>query len=207
MAALWPAAWAAAQHHVPPCGGRNGGSSEHMRTRNSDGKFAAQDAFTRFTSRIEILPSGCWHWTGPSRPDGYGSFSVGRKTYAAHRYAFQLANGIDPAGFCVCHRCDNPPCVNPAHLFLGTTQDNIADKLAKGRQRAATGEAHGSKTHPERVAKGSQLPQAKVSEADIPRIRKLLRSGKSQASIGRLCGLSPSMVGKIARREAWGWVP
>lgn len=202
LAVLFRAAWPKSEPFGLPAP-----ESDIMHTRNADGKFATQNAFDRFTSKISPQPSGCWHWTGTMNAYGYGMFSVGKRNYAAHRYAFQLANGIDPAGFCVCHRCDNPPCVNPAHLFLGTTQDNIADKLSKGRQRGpAAGVEHFSKLRPEGVKRGSQLPQARLSENDVRRIRELYSNGQTQTSIAAEFGICASNVGKIVRGQGWGHV-
>lgn len=89
----------------------------------------------RFARLVERGP-GCWLWKGARQPNGYGRFSAyskARKTQMAHRWAWILANGPIPDGMRVLHRCDNPPCVNPAHLFLGTDSDNMRDCVAKGR--------------------------------------------------------------------------
>lgn len=88
----------------------------------------------RFWSRAS-KPSlnACWEWQGGKTSDGYGASAIRNKSALAHRVAWELANGPIPAGMEVCHRCDNPPCVNPAHLFLGSHADNIRDMFAKGR--------------------------------------------------------------------------
>lgn len=76
----------------------------------------------------------CWNWMGYRNRVGYGQIKVGGKNLRAHRVAYAIANGHVPASLDVLHSCDNPPCCNPNHLWLGTDLDNVADKVAKGRQ-------------------------------------------------------------------------
>ena len=98
----------------------------------------------RFFNKIAV-GEGCWEWTGAREFDGYGVFrrqGSGKTNTRAHRYSFAMFYGVDPGDFFVCHRCDNPPCVRPDHLFLDTPQGNIADAVAKGQ--TARGVANGN---------------------------------------------------------------
>ena len=83
--------------------------------------------------RDDCMPNGCHIWTASVNHKGYGTVGFNGKTYRAHRVSYTIYKGQIPDGLQVCHRCDNPPCVNPAHLFLGTQSDNEKDKIAKGR--------------------------------------------------------------------------
>ena len=93
--------------------------------------------------------SDCWNWTAAKLPAGYGLMSINRgsrilkKQIKAHRISWMIHFGMIPENLCVCHKCDNPSCVNPSHLFLGTIQENNADKYRKGRQKNPFGEQHG----------------------------------------------------------------
>lgn len=130
-------------------------------------------------------PSECWEWQGTTRKTGYGYFYIRRGKrlwqHRAHRIAYMLASNDDPCRRLICHTCDNRKCCNPAHLFKGTTEDNMADMVRKGRsasgsrhgshvhpERVARGERHGSRTHPEAVLRGDRNP-ARLHPERMPR--------------------------------------
>ena len=88
----------------------------------------------RFWAHVDIAGEDeCWLWNGPKRRDGYGRFSYNGKQIQAHRMACWLTTKVYPGKLLVCHKCDNPPCCNPNHLFVGSTRDNVLDAMRKGR--------------------------------------------------------------------------
>lgn len=145
----------------------------------------------RIREKISVDPSGCWLWTA-STVNGYGVLRWRGKMAKAHRVVYELAHGPIPGhtsyhGMCVCHTCDTPDCVNPAHLFLGTNADNAADRDAKGRRRAPRGELHVS---------------AKLTDDQVREIRAL-RGRASQRVIADRFGVSDVLVSKIQLRKVW----
>lgn len=96
-------------------------------------------AWASFLARLDGYgESQCWEWTGATDPNGYGRLAWNDRLWLAHRVSYTQHVGPIPDGISVCHRCDNPPCCNPAHLFLGTHADNVRDMWAKGRGKTPT---------------------------------------------------------------------
>jgi len=92
----------------------------------------------RFEAKVvrdDCMPDGCHIWKAAKDPQRYGKININGKTIRASRASYTIYNGEIPHGMVICHRCDNPPCVNPAHLFLGTISDNMKDAVAKGRAK------------------------------------------------------------------------
>lgn len=137
-------------------------------------------------AHVEVQESGCIIWTGTLNPQGYGLIRDG-KMKGAHRVAWVLANGPIPDGLWVLHHCDNPPCINTEHLFLGTRQDNIDDKVQKNRSSRLTGETN---------------PAHKLTEGEVLEIRQNTE-GLSRAALARKYNISHSQVYKVINR--WNW--
>lgn len=101
--------------------------------------IAQERVLTRFWSKVDTF-GDCWEWKAGRMRDGYGRFSINGITFPAHRIAYCIYNSADPGALLVCHKCDNPGCVNPSHLFVGAPIDNALDKIEKGRDNPAVGE-------------------------------------------------------------------
>jgi HNH endonuclease len=160
--------------------------------------WEADRARARFWELVDTSgTAGCWIWKG-SLANRYGYF--GSKV-AAHRFSYELHHGPIPDGMCVCHRCDNPPCVNPAHLFLGTYADNNRDAVAKGRQ--AKGETHGSRKHPEKWKRGEGHYEAKLTDDAVREMRALHAAGMGYKSLARRYGISTETAHRAVKKRTW----
>lgn len=148
---------------------------------------ATSDTFEQYVSKG---PGGCWEWTGFISRAGYGRY----REQEAHRAAYERENGAIPPGLFVCHSCDNPACVNPAHLWLGTAGDNSRDMVAKGRAR-----------HPKWAGRrrGTANPNARLTPEQVLEIRSL-RWKKTQREIAERFGISQGHVNAIMHERNWG---
>jgi len=154
--------------------------------------MAAKKSITeRFFEKIERIPeAGCWIWMGALLSGGYGAFKMVNPTRQAraHVCSWELHNGAVPNGVCVLHQCDVPACVNPAHLFLGTNQDNSDDKFSKNRQRFHKGREHHS---------------AKLSEENVRDLRRLWTEGLTITQLGERFHITPQHAWNIANKKRW----
>lgn len=133
----------------------------------------------------------CWNYKANLDLRGYGRLKVNRKTVRVHRFSYELHYGQIPQGLYVCHSCDNPSCVNPAHLWLGTQSDNMKDCAQKDRQGRLLGETN---------------PSAKLSETLVLEIRQSVASGARVVDVANNFNISVSLVYQIIRREVWGHI-
>ena len=141
--------------------------------------------------------SRCWGWIGSKETNGYGRFGIDKRLVLAHRYSYAIHNnyGItldEMNGCCVCHECDNRECVNPDHLFLGCDQDNIDDKMRKGRQQKLKGETNG---------------RSKLNKSQIIEIRERYKNEKiTHRQLAFEYGVTRSTIDKIINNKRWSHI-
>jgi HNH endonuclease len=133
-------------------------------------------------------PDDCWTWVGAHHEFGYGMANMSGKAVYVHRLAWEEVNGPIPPGLCVLHRCDNPPCCNPAHLFLGTLQDNAADMAQKGRARRGRG-------------------NAKLTAVQVQSIRSGDAGGADRRQVARELGVSETTIWGAVTGKTWRHLP
>lgn len=153
-------------------------------------------ALARFHASYRVdAESGCWVWTGQIIRAGYGCFNFAKRKFFAHRASWEIHNGPIPKGQWVLHRCDNPPCCNPDHLFLGTRSDNAKDCVTKGRMP----------WNRVRVPQpGVGNPMAKLSEQQV---REIKASTRPQKHLAAEYGVSPQLIHKIRDGRLWSHIP
>ena len=151
----------------------------------------------KFWKKVE-KSDGCWLWLGRKQGKGYGK----QGDQYAHRLAWELAYGTIPKGLFVCHHCDNPSCVRPDHLFLGTADDNQQDMVRKGR--SPRGDRSGARKHPERMRKGESISWHKLTADNVRSIRKeRAEKGTTYAAMAEHYGVHPMTVSQIFKGKAW----
>lgn len=145
----------------------------------------------RFWAKVSQPDAGCWEWQGSRTPLGYGQMLLGARKELAHRIAWQWTYGPIPKGLCVLHACDNPSCVRPGHLLLGTRAANMRDMVAKGRVGKQIGNRHGAKA---------------MAPKMVRHIRARVEAGEPQAAVARELGLHQTTVNQICSRRRWASV-
>jgi len=156
----------------------------NLKQKDLKGKFIQQN-INSLMSRVHKTES-CWLWTGLISQDGYGKVGYNYKTYRAHRLIFELLTKQNINNKYLCHSCDNPLCVNPKHLFIGTQKDNIKD--ASNKNRRAIGEKH---------------PQHKLTEKEVLEIRNLKKNGKTIKELSYLFKVNQSSISAITTYRYW----
>lgn len=142
-----------------------------------------------FFAKVRVGERGCWVWIGATARFGYGCIRVNQRLHSAHRLSYHWFVGELTPDVVVRHKCDNPACVNPAHLQAGSHRDNVYDTIARGRKVQVRGERVGT---------------AKLATDDVIEIRRLVASrALSRRAIGRLFGISHTQVSYIADRKSW----
>lgn len=145
-----------------------------------------------FWARVKLQP-GCWGWLGFTK-NGYGRFAINGTQVYAHRLSYAYWYGVDPGDLLVCHHCDNPPCTNPEHHFLGTHADNNADRDRKGRTRSTKGKT---------FIRGEQMGSAKLKEVQAREIISLCKAGARQKDVAAAYRIAPNTVSQIVNARKW----
>lgn len=162
----------------------------HPRPKSHKGRGSLAE---RFACKVgSPTACGCWPWLGTKGPSGYGIIVAGGRPIRfqlAHRVAYQLHVGPIPPGMFVCHRCDTPECVNPEHLFVGTSAANTADRVRKGRS-----------------AKGEQISTSKLTPQTVREIRERHAQGVGKSQLATEYGVKWACIAKVIDRRSWAHV-
>lgn len=152
-------------------------------------KRIAGEVPERFWPKVQKAgPDECWLWTAALDAQGYGVFNIGKnKIVHASRISWVLCNGAIADGLFVCHKCDNPKCVNPGHLFLGTAKQNSDDKISKGR-----------------LPLGEQLHNSKLTKEKVSEIKEKYKSGTfTQRKLAEIYGVHSVTISKVILGKLW----
>lgn len=175
-------------------------------------ELSAQD-IQRFWKKVKVTADAdeCWNFFPVGKRFGRGFFSIKGINFFAARISYFINYGTDPRDLLVCHTCDNPGCVNPKHLFLGTQFDNMQDCSRKGRApkvtwKVAQGDAHYSRRCPEKVLRGSSNGAAKLTDDDVRNIRKLAADGVKQHEIAKRFNVAQGHISAIVTRSKWAHI-
>lgn len=146
----------------------------------------------RFWAKVRVIhdQNSCWEWLGSKNEAGQGQIRCEGRTQNASRVSYRLAFGDFDRSLDVCHHCDNPPCVRPDHLFLGTAKDNVADAVSKGR-----------------MAHGENHVRAKLDNSAVIAIRQAFAMGVRQGFLAAKYGIDQSAISNIVRRKKWKHLP
>lgn len=187
----WSCEWCGTRYYRHPCWFKNGVMACCSR-RCAGFNKGRQTAPEVYGQRV-VKGDGCWGWNGAVNSWGYGLIHLwdGTKRLAAlaHRVSYEIHVGPIPDGLFVLHRCDNPPCSNPDHLFVGTNDDNVADMVSKGRQQQGSRHAH-----------------AKLDETKVAEIRRRAAGGEMKKGLAAEFGISPQTVSDILHGRLWNHV-
>lgn len=169
-------------HKLYAPAGTNPADPEHLAKRLANGLDSAQEG-------------QCWEWTRICNQHGYGQLRVSGRMVYAHRLAYELGVGPIPQGLHVLHQCDNPRCINPEHLSVGTRSQNMKECSERGRAKI-----------PKPVKLGENNGSSKLREVDVRSIRRLLGKGDTQQSIAERFGVSQQTIAGIKAGKRWGHV-
>lgn len=162
--------------------------------------MSISDRLSFYTNKTDT----CWNWTG-SNHKSYGKILINGKSHYTHRISYEISVGPIPKGLHVLHRCDNPACINPEHLFLGTPLDNALDRKLKGRNNSESrsGDNHFTKNRPDLIARGEKCGSSRLKESEVREIRRLHSLGESKMSLSNKFNTARSNISSIVNFKAW----
>lgn len=151
------------------------------------------------------METPCWVWTAYKNKHGYGGLVIRQRSLKAHRVSWYIAYGEPSiATPFVLHRCDNPPCCNPSHLFVGTNADNMDDMVKKGRVGTLFGDDNASRRFPESRPRGEVVHSAILTSEEVTSMRSAYKAGGvTITQLGKMFGLSRAASGKIINGNTW----